>query len=85
MQIIKQRQEPSRRFSLKMKWAIGTASGVLVIFGIFSILLFQSFSNLLLRQEQQYAQDALTVTSNKLGNLDKLNKKNCAAIIKFEC
>jgi signal transduction histidine kinase len=81
MQIIKQRQEPSRRFSLKMKWSIGTASGVLVIFGIFSILLFQSFSNLLLRQEQQYAQDALTVTSNKLGNLDKLNKKTVQPLL----
>lgn len=81
MQIIKQRQEPSRRFSLKMKWAIGTASGVLVIFGIFSILLFQSFSNLLLRQEQQYAQDALTVTRNKLGNLDKLSKKTVQPLL----
>lgn len=63
------RQANSRRFSLKMKWSIGTGIGVLLIYGIFSILLFQSFSNLLLRQEQQYAQDALTVAQNKLASL----------------
>lgn len=67
----KKRRAIFSRFSLKMKWAIGTGLGVLIIYGIFSVLLFQSFSNLLLRQEQQYAQDALTVTSNKLSGLKR--------------
>ncbi|KRM07715.1 transmembrane histidine kinase [Liquorilactobacillus ghanensis DSM 18630] len=82
MQLVRQRQETSRRFSLKMKWAIGTAIGVLIIYIIFSVLLFQSFSNLLLRQEQQYAKDALAVTSNKLSNLEgKLTRKNVQPLL----
>ncbi len=76
------RQANSRRFSLKMKWSIGTGIGVLLIYGIFSILLFQSFSNLLLRQEQQYAQDALTVAQNKLASLKhEFNSANVAGLL----
>ncbi|MCP0886441.1 HAMP domain-containing histidine kinase [Ligilactobacillus sp. WILCCON 0076] len=56
--------------SLKMKWSIGTGIGVLLIFLVFSVLLYQSFSSLLLRQEQQYAVDALSTASGKLATND---------------
>lgn len=46
-------------FSLKLKWSVGTGIGVLLIFAIFSVLLFQSFSSLLLNQERQYANEAM--------------------------
>ncbi len=42
-----------KRFvSLKVKWSVGMGLGVLIIFAIFAVLLFQSFSSILLRQEK---------------------------------
>ncbi|MCC7665536.1 HAMP domain-containing histidine kinase [Liquorilactobacillus satsumensis] len=66
-----------RRFSLKLKWSLGTAIGVLAIFAVFATLLFQSFSSLILRQEKQYASDALSVAANHLATLEnELNESN---------
>lgn len=63
-------------FSLKAKWSIGTGIGVLVIFIFFSVLLFQSFSSLLMNQEIQYADDALRTANSKLSvNEDEITKK----------
>ncbi|WP_057745079.1 HAMP domain-containing sensor histidine kinase [Liquorilactobacillus capillatus] len=53
-----------------MKWSIGTGIGVLLIFAIFAALLYQSFSNILLRQEKQYVTDAIAVVSGRLSRED---------------
>lgn len=53
---MKQKKQNKKKFlSLNLKWAIGTAVGVFIIFAIYSILLFQSFSSVLLQQEIGYA------------------------------
>jgi len=57
----------NKRFvSLKLKWSIGMGLGVLLIFAIFSVLLFQSFSSILLRQEKAYSHNALSTVSERL-------------------
>lgn len=58
-------------FSLKLKWSVGTGIGVLLIFAVFSVLLFQSFSSLLLNQEKQYAQEALDTAVESLATNTK--------------
>ncbi|KRN05306.1 transmembrane histidine kinase [Liquorilactobacillus sucicola DSM 21376 = JCM 15457] len=51
-----------------MKWSVGTGIGVLLIFAVFAALLYQSFSNILLRQEKQYVTDAVGVVSERLSH-----------------
>ena len=64
-------------FSLKAKWSIGTGIGVLVIFAVFSVMLFQSFSSLLMNQEKQYAEDSLRTAIGKLAdNEGELTKQD---------
>lgn len=58
-------------FSVKMKWSIGTGIGVVIVFAIFSILLFKSFTGLLLKQEQQYAINAMNATVTRLAQQNK--------------
>lgn len=60
-----------RFISVKVKWSVGTGIGVLFIFVIFSILLFQSFSSILLRQEKSYSYNALSTASERLENRDQ--------------
>lgn len=55
-----------RFISLKTKWSIAMGLGVLVIFGIFAVLLFQSFSSILLRQEKNYSYNAISTASERL-------------------
>lgn len=66
MEVRKTPREDKHFFSLKLKWSVATGLGVLLIFLVFSVLLYQSFSSLLLRQEQQYASEALSTAINKL-------------------
>ncbi len=64
-------------FSLKAKWSIGTGIGILVIFAVFSVMLFQSFSSLLMNQEKQYAEDSLRTAIGKLAdNEGELTKQD---------
>lgn len=66
------RKKSSRTFfSLKAKWSIGTGIGVLVILAVFSVMLFQSFSSLLMNQEKQYADDSLRTAVGKLADNEK--------------
>lgn len=65
-----QNKKHAYRFSLKMKWSIGTGIGVLLIFAVFAALLYQSFSNILLKQEKQYVTDAVSVVSGRLSRRD---------------
>lgn len=55
--------------SLKLKWSVGLGAGVLVIFMIFAILLYQSFATLLLQQEKQSARSAISTTVVRLETL----------------
>lgn len=57
-----------RSLSLKAKWSIGTAIGTTLIFAIFAVLLFQSFSGMLLKQDQNNVRNALIATEQKLNN-----------------
>ncbi|KRL07648.1 HAMP domain-containing histidine kinase [Liquorilactobacillus hordei] len=68
--LFRTRKKTKKGFSIKLKWAIGTSIGVLVIFAIFAVLLFQSFSNLMLQQEKQYAIDAVAVAQSRLSSLE---------------
>lgn len=71
-----QANQEKKSVSLKLKWALGTAIGVTIIFGIFAILLFQCFSNILFKQEQSYSRDALQATEKKLTGYDQPLDKN---------
>ena len=67
MEHVEEKQTRQRRFmSIKVKWAVGTGLGVLVIFAIFALLLFQSFSSLLLREQRQETQTVLQAVTNRL-------------------
>ena len=55
-----------RRMSLKWKWALGTAIGVLLIFAVFSALIFQSFSGVLLDKEKKDVQNTLRTVTQQL-------------------
>lgn len=73
---LKSPEKERRFFSLKLKWSVGTGIGVLLIFAVFSALLFQSLSSLLMNQERQYAQAALTTALDSLvTNRDELTKE----------
>lgn len=63
-------KKEKRYVSLKVKWSIGTGLGVLLIFAVFFVLLYQSFSNLLLQQEESYAHSALNTATTRLANFD---------------
>ncbi|MCT3296254.1 HAMP domain-containing sensor histidine kinase [Lactiplantibacillus pentosus] len=58
--------KPRRRWSLKWKWALGTAIGSALIFICFSLLVYKSFTNLLLRQEQRNVASAVTTVQQSL-------------------
>ena len=66
----KNSKNEKRYMSLKVKWSIGTGLGVLLIFAVFFVLLFQSFSTLLLQQEENYAHSALSTATTRLTNFD---------------
>ncbi|AVK62884.1 two-component sensor histidine kinase [Lactobacillus sp. CBA3606] len=55
-----------KRWSLKWKWALGTAIGTALIFICFSLLVYKSFTNLLLRQEQRDVASAVSTIQQSL-------------------
>ncbi|CAM3081764.1 HAMP domain-containing sensor histidine kinase [Lactiplantibacillus plajomi] len=59
-------QNQRRRWSLKWKWALGTAIGTALIFICFSALVYKSFTNLLLRQEQRDVISAISTVQQSL-------------------
>ena len=79
-------RKPAKRFvSIRFKWSIGTAIGVLILFAVFALLLYNSFTGLLLQQEQQYTQEALTTAVSRLTNENKeLNAKQVNRIFDQE-
>ncbi|GAW63229.1 transmembrane histidine kinase [Ligilactobacillus acidipiscis DSM 15836] len=75
-----------KRFvSLKVKWSVGMGLGVLIIFAIFAVLLFQSFSSILLRQEKTYSYNALSTASERLENQDsELDAKHVKQVLSYD-
>ncbi|ANK59316.1 two-component sensor histidine kinase [Loigolactobacillus backii] len=61
-------QKRARRFSLKWKWALGAAFGVFIVFAIFSILIFNCFTAIMLGQEQTNLRDTMTLVVERLNN-----------------
>lgn len=66
--ILKQPEVNKKFISLKFKWSIATGLGVVLIFAVFFILLYQSFSALLLQQEENYAHNAVDTAVARLEN-----------------
>ena len=66
--ILKQPEVDKKFISLKFKWSIATGLGVVLIFAVFFILLYQSFSALLLQQEENYAHNAVDTAVARLEN-----------------
>lgn len=61
-----QAKKPGFRFSLKWEWALSTAFGVLVIFAVIVLLIFNSFMTVLMRQEKTHVADTMNVVVEKL-------------------
>ncbi|MCK6240708.1 HAMP domain-containing histidine kinase [Lactiplantibacillus plantarum] len=77
--------KPRRRWSLKWKWALGTAIGSALIFICFSLLVYKSFTNLLLHQEQRNVASAVTTVQQSLRTESKgLTIKSVAAKLQPE-
>ncbi|KRN88908.1 HAMP domain-containing sensor histidine kinase [Ligilactobacillus ceti] len=78
-------KQPKKRFiSVKLKWSIGTGIGVLTIFTLFSCLLFNSFTSLLLKQEKQYANNALVAAGKRLSQgTTELNKNSVSKALDY--
>lgn len=57
-----------RKISLKWKWAFFTSIGVLAIVVVFSVLIFNRFTNVLLEQERMHISNTLTTVSSRLTN-----------------
>ncbi|KIS04096.1 Two-component system histidine kinase [Paucilactobacillus wasatchensis] len=54
------------RLSLKVKWALGTALGALLIFAGLTFVLFQTFTQDLLKQERQNVNQSLVAVNQRL-------------------
>ncbi len=82
---VKELPNDSKRFvSLKAKWSIAMGLGVLVIFAIFAVLLFQSFSSILLKQEKSYSYNALSTASQRLEGQDtELDAANVKRLLSY--
>ncbi|WP_295728404.1 HAMP domain-containing histidine kinase [uncultured Limosilactobacillus sp.] len=61
-----QERKPQRFFSLKLKWAFGTAIGSLIISLIVVVTIFSSFTNDLLNQERASLKQSLVTISRQL-------------------
>lgn len=63
-----EKQDQPIRFSLKWKWSLSTAAAVLVIFVVITLLIFNSFMTVLMRQERSRVTDTLGVVVEKLNS-----------------
>ncbi|GAX07738.1 two-component system sensor histidine kinase [Secundilactobacillus silagincola] len=57
------------RLSMKWKWALGSATGVFVIFVVFSVLMFQGLSGVLLQQERTHVSSTLDTVISRVDTL----------------
>lgn len=58
----------ARRFSLKLKWALGAAFGIFIVFAVFAILLFSRFTAIMMNQEETNLKDTMTLVVERLNN-----------------
>ena len=82
-----EKQSKSSRFvSLKVKWAIGTAIGSLIISMIVVISLFSAFTQNLLQQERSELNHNMSVVVRQLGNAGEssLTKGKVRSIFEHE-
>ncbi|MDV3517567.1 HAMP domain-containing histidine kinase [Lentilactobacillus otakiensis] len=76
-------QSKRRKTSLKWKWAFFTSIGVLAIVVIFSALIFNRFTNVLLQQEKSHIDNTLSTVSSRLSNYSSpLSKSDVAYYLK---
>lgn len=76
-------QQKRRKTSLKWKWAFYTSIGVLAIVVIFSSLIFNRFTNVLLQQERSHIDNTLSTVSSRLSNYSSpLSKSDVAYYLK---
>lgn len=79
---MKKKTDGKRFISLKLKWAIGTAIGSLIIFFIVVCAMFSSFTQNLYRQERQLLDQGMTNISRQLGRVNQpLTKRNITEIL----
>lgn len=69
--------------SLKQKWALATAIGVLVIVSLFTILLFYRFSGILLQQEKTQVGNTLTAVTTRINSDDQLKNDTIEGALTF--
>ncbi|WP_057822717.1 HAMP domain-containing sensor histidine kinase [Lentilactobacillus sunkii] len=76
-------KQKKRKTSLKWKWAFFTSIGVLAIVVIFSVLIFNRFTNVLLQQERAHIDNTLSTVSSRLSNYSSpLSKGDVAYYLK---
>lgn len=76
-------KQKKRKTSLKWKWAFFTSIGVLAIVVIFSVLIFNRFTNVLLEQERAHIDNTLSTVSSRLSNYSSpLSKSDVAYYLK---
>ncbi|WP_268912970.1 HAMP domain-containing histidine kinase [Lentilactobacillus sp. SPB1-3] len=72
-----------RRISLTFKWSFFTSIGVFVIVLVFSMLIFNRFTNVLVQQERGYINDTLMTVSGRLANFDSpITKNNVNSVLR---
>lgn len=73
------------RMSLKVKWALGTAIGALLIFALLTFVLFQSFTSDLLKREQTSVNQSLVSVERRLSDsrADELTSNHVRSLVRY--
>lgn len=69
--------------SLKEKWALATALGVLFIVTLFSIVIIYRFNHLLLKQQQNQVADTISMVQQRVAPNNKLTTENIDQTLQF--
>lgn len=72
--------------SLKVKWAVGTALGALIIFACLTLVLFKSYTSELMKREQASVNQSLVSVEKRLSNDSgqKLTKQGVRRLIRSD-
>ncbi|MHA8138390.1 HAMP domain-containing sensor histidine kinase [Lactobacillaceae bacterium Scapto_B20] len=70
-----------RWISLKWKWAVGTSVVVFLVTSIFSFLIYNRFSDVLLNQERDHVRSTLNSVSDRLESLKKFDQDNVYEVL----
>ncbi|MHA8111019.1 HAMP domain-containing sensor histidine kinase [Lactobacillaceae bacterium Melli_B4] len=70
-----------RWISLKWKWAVGTSVVVFLVTSIFSFLIYNRFSDVLLNQERDHVRSTLNSVSDRLQSLKKFDQSNVYEVL----